>query len=165
MKLKKEFFFLIFLAILWNSCVFVQEEIDSINIEKLSTKDDLNIFESKPVHIDAGDKIYFWSKFDMEYEGNLKMVYQVQVFNDRNENILLLEMDPLDIDTRVMCVETTLNNKTDYSCTGKIHNFSLPVKANFIEFVDAGDYSFKAIMFTNSIDKLDIKESKLIIKK
>jgi len=149
-----------------NSCAFVQEEVDIINIEELTTSsEELKVYKSKTIKIDSGDKIYFWSELDMEYEGNLNLSFQVQIVNDKGENLMLIEMDALDIDTRVMCVETTLNSKTNYSCTGRIHNFISPENMDFLEFEDSGEYSFNVIMLANSYEKIDIKKSKLILKK
>jgi len=161
----KHYIFILIITILSNSCAFIQKEVDIINIEELTTSsEELKIYKSKTININSGDKLYFWSELDMEYEGNLNLYFQVEIVNDKGENLLLIEMDALDIDTRVLCVETTLDNKTNYSCTGRIHNFTSPEDMDFIEFEDSGMYSFNVIMFANSYDKLDITKSKLILK-
>jgi hypothetical protein len=162
----KHSIFIIIITVLSNSCAFVQEEVDIIDIEELTnSSEELKIYKSKTVNINSGDKLYFWSELDMEYEGNVNLYFQVEIANDKGESLMLIEMDALDIDTRVMCIETTSNNKTNYSCTGRIHNFTSPEEMDFVEFEDSGEYSFNVIMFANSYEKIDIKKSKLILKK
>ena len=101
----------------------------------------------------------------MEYKNDINLTFQIEFFNETGEKLGFLEMNPLDVDTKMMCVETSLNSKTNYSCTGRIHNFTVPESYDFIQFEDSGKYSFKVILFSNSYDEIEMKEAALIIKK
>lgn len=147
---------IILISLIICSCGLEQKEVDRIEIEKLSTIEETNVFESSTIYMEKNEKLFFWSKLDMEYDGDLKLTCQVQVFNDKDENIMLLEMNPLDVDTRIMCFEKSINSKTNYSCTGRIQ---------YLQFEDKGEYHFKVIMFANSSVELDMKEAVMILKK
>jgi hypothetical protein len=159
---------ILLLAIILNSCSTKQEDLGSINIEKLTDQNDENglfEFESKPIHVKSGDRLYFWSKIDMEYEGVLEMQCQVQVLNEKDEILEVLVFDPLIVDTTTLCNKTTISGKSTYSCTGRIHNYGHPKFKNFLMFAETGVYHFIAIMYAQISEGLEIEKSLLLIKK
>ena len=52
-------FFTLILLILVFGCTDNQNEVATIVIEKLSSKQELNVYESKPININKGDKSIF----------------------------------------------------------------------------------------------------------
>ena len=159
------FFFTLSFLILFQNCNDKQNEVAAIAIDKLSTKQELNVYESKPIQINKDDKIYFWSYLDIEYADEISLRCQVELYNEVGEKIYFLEMNPFDIDIRSMCTEGKKDGWTKYICTGRIHNFISPESFDFLEFEDPGRFYFKVIMFSNSYDDIDLNKAIIIVKK
>lgn len=160
----RKYLYLLLPFFLLQSCVFLQSEIDRIEIEELSIEE-LRIFEGSELTLQEGDNLHLWSKFDIVYKNDPGLLLQVQILNDKDEILLLMEMNPLNVDTRIMCFKETKNEITDYSCEGRIDDYYRPDDTDHIEIAEDGIYKFKAVLSAFEENIIEFRNCYLIIKK
>lgn len=141
---------------LYISCGIKTEELETIVFEKVSSEDEVYAYESKELYLKKNDQISLWSKLDIEYEDNPNFRYKIQIFSEKEGSIALFELNPLETDQSIMCYEQTLENISEYNCTGRIDKFYME---------DSGNYIFKAAFFSDSDKLINLKEASLLIKK
>ena len=115
--------------------------------------------------LNNGDDIHLWSKIDIKYRDNPYLLFQVQILNDKDEILLLMEMDPLNIDTRIMCIEKIKDGVTEYSCEGRINDYIKPANTDHIEIAEDGIYKFKIVLTGVKENIIELRDCSLIIKK
>ena len=147
---------LIFVIISTISCnSFLGEEIGRINIEKVSTSDENSFPEEITLNLKKGEKISFWSEMDFEYFGEEEFRFLIDIYKD-DELYGDFEIDPLDKSITIGEIKTTIDDKTNWSFTGK--NITLNIDKE-------GKYRFNVLLITSNNPTTVINKSILIIKK
>jgi hypothetical protein len=135
------------------SCSMFAEEIARIPFKQTSNTE-LNIKEIT-LELSKDDKIAIWTDTDIEYEGQLALVYTLELWQD-STNIGVIELNALETNPTLMEVKTSFGNKTSWSYQGKM---------NAITIDNDGTYTFKAILQSSDNKTLLLKKSDLVLKK
>jgi len=147
-------FLLIILLSFVNGCgAFHEKEIGRLSLTQTSS----NELHMKQINLNLkkGDEISFWTKIDIEFEENIRLIYSIEVWKD-DKKLGGLELDALKTNPTMMEVRTNFGNKTSWSFTGKM---------NFISIYEDGDYIFKVALYQSDNSTLKINKANIIFKK
>lgn len=131
------------------------EEVARIPVNEISTDNDNLIVGETSIDLKQGEEIALWSDMDMSYEGDVALRFQLEIIMDTT-SLGIMELDPMDKNITLGEVKTTLNDKTNWSFSGKNGSFKVEEDAN---------YTFKAILIASDNSTLQIDKAELIIKK
>ncbi len=129
------------------------KEVARVEINTISNHE-LSIKETR-LDLKKGDNIAFWTDLDMEYEGDLGLVYNIEVVRDTTV-LGQMELNALDASIKMMEVKTTFGDKTSWSFNGKIGSLGIDTD---------GHYTIKAIIRSSDNPTLNLKKADLVIKK
>ncbi len=135
------------------SCDIMGEEIGRLSFTETSNYE-LNVKELT-LELKKGEKISFWTDTDIEYESDLALVYQLELWQDTGK-IGGIQLNALETNPTLMQVKTQLGNKTSWSYQGKM---------NFFQIENTGKYTFKAIIKSSENPTLKLNKADLVFKK
>jgi hypothetical protein len=130
------------------------EEVGRLPINQVSSEDNL-IKKEASVILEAGDEIAFWFEMDMEYEGDVTILFRISISKD-GKDLGSMDVDPRKKDMTMGEVKTSLGDKTTWSFSGR--GAILPITEN-------GNYKFEAILLASDNPSLIIKKAELVLKK
>lgn len=130
------------------------EEIARIKVESISTEEN---YDWKTIELDlkAGDKIHLWSEMDMDYEGELTLLYQIQIIK-KSDTLGYIKFNPMEKDITLGEIKTSIGNKTSWKFTGH---------ADFWNVKEEGHYFLRAVLVSNANESLKLNKSEIVLKK
>lgn len=141
------------ILVLLSSCSLTGDEVGRLEINKVSSKDNLVIKETK-ITLKKGDKINFWSDMNVTYEGDVALRFRIEILKD-NLPYGALEIDPFEKKISIGEIKTDMNGKVKWSFTGK--NASLNIDED-------GNYTFRGFLMANENSTLEINKAEIAIK-
>lgn len=145
---------IITLLVLAGCSALTGEEVGRLAINKVSSEDNL-IKKEASVALKPGDEIALWSDMDMEYEGDVTILFRVSMSKD-GKDLGSMDVDPRKKDMTIGEVKTSLGDKTSWSFSGR---------GAIIPITEAGNYTFEAILLASNNPSLNIKKAELVLKK
>lgn len=130
------------------------EEVGRLAINKISTEAEI-VKKDATVTFKEGDEIVIWSEMDVEYEGEVSILFRISISRD-GEPLDVIEVDPRQKDMTLGEVRTSIGNKTNWSFSGR--NAVFPVTID-------GAYTFEAILLASENTSLKVKKAEVVIKK
>ncbi len=147
---------LTFLAfpLLLTACGMFGEEVGRLPVNEASTSENGDRKEIT-LNLKKGDEITIWSDMDLEFDGNVSLMFKVEVLKDDKAH-LFIDFDPTDVNVTLGEYESIVGNHTNWSYEGK--NTTFPIEED-------GAYTFKAILLNTATPSLKLKKAELIFKK
>lgn len=143
------------LSIIFAGCdAILGTEIARLPINQVSTEENLIIKETT-INLKAGDELAIWSDMDMEYDGEVSLIFRVEILKN-GKKTGEFEVDPMEKNLTVGEVKTSLMDKTNWSFTGKNSDITIDEDA---------EYTFKAILIASENSSLVINKAELFFKK
>lgn len=130
------------------------EEVGRLAINEVSSGSNTIKKETQAL-FKQGDEIVIWSDMDIEYEGEVSMIFRLSIARD-GEVLDVIEIDPRQKDMTLGEVKTSFGNKTSWSFQGR--NVIFPVSND-------GTYTFEASFVATENESLVVKKAELVIKK
>lgn len=130
------------------------EEVGRLAINQISSEDNL-IKKEASVVLKARDEIALWSEMDMEYEGDVTILFRISITKD-GKDLGSMEVDPRKNDMTIGEVKTSVGDKTNWSFSGR---------GAIIPITEDGNYKFEAILVALDNPSLVIKKAELVLKK
>jgi hypothetical protein len=130
------------------------EEVGRLAINQVSSEENLIKKESSVV-LKPGDEIALWAEMDMEYEGDVTILFRIAITKD-GKNLGNMEVDPRKKDMTIGEVKTSIGDKTSWSFSGR---------GAVIPIAEDGNYKFEAILVASDNPSLVIKKAELVLKK
>lgn len=152
--MKKLIPILVFIITLFGCSTLTGEEIGRLEINTVSTEGNLIIKETV-LDLKKGETIAIWSEMDMKYEGEINLMFKIQVFKNEKE-LGVFEIDPTDKKITIGEIKTSVMGKTNWSFSGKNTQFTIK---------DDGEYTFKGILVASNNPSLEIEKAEIILKK
>ena len=150
----KKYFLLLIIPFLLQSCeAMFGKEIGIIKVNELSTKNDLRIHEIT-LNLKKGDEIFIWSDMNIEYKGDVKLMFQFMINKDEVYKGGL-EFDPTEGNITVGESKSDIMGKTKWS-------FSKKNKTIIID--EGGTYTFQALLKSSENTTLKIHKAEIILK-
>lgn len=140
---------------LLTGCGLTGEEIARLSINEISSDNENLIIKEVMLNLKKDEKIAIWSEMDIEYEGDISLLFRIEILKN-GEEFGGLEIDPTDKNMTIGEMRTSFNGKTDWSFTGK--NSSIKIEED-------GDYTFKAILVASENPTLKVTKAELVLKK
>jgi hypothetical protein len=131
----------------------LKKEVGRLQINMVSTKGNLIIKETN-LGLKRGDVVEVWSDVDVKYEGVLNLLFRIQILKNE-ENIGVLEIDPIDKTITINEIKTSLLGNSRWSFQGKNSE---------IKIEEDGDYTFKGLLVSNTKNLL-INKAEIVLKK
>jgi hypothetical protein len=150
----RELFFLAAVVFLAGCSALTGEEVGRLPINEVSSAANL-IKKETQITLKKGDEIAIWSEMDIEYEGEVSLLFKVSIARD-GEVLDVLQVDPRQKDMTFGEVKTSFGNKTNWSFSGR--NAIFPIATD-------GTYTIEAILLASDDNSLVIKKAELVIKK
>ena len=144
---------IIICAVTLTSCGIMGEEIGRVSFKETSNYQ-LHIKETT-LDLKKGEKISFWTDTDIEYEGELALVYILEIWQDTIK-VGDFELNALKTNPTMMEVKTQLGNKTSWSYQGKM---------DFLKVENNGEFTFKAVIKSSENSTLKLNKADLVFKK
>jgi hypothetical protein len=138
-----------------NSNKEATEEVTRLSIEKVSTSFDSIYEKETTVELKEGDHIHFWSEMELEYEGDINLVFQVKPFRDTT-SIGILKLDALEGDQTLGETKTDVEGKTNWTVSKHMKEIIIEHDAK---------YTFKTILISSPNKTLVLKRADLVIKR
>jgi hypothetical protein len=154
MNMKKLLSFLLIPVIFLACEALTGKEIGRLAINQLSTDDNL-VIKELALDLMQGDEIAVWSDMDFKFEGDLGIVFRLQVLRD-GEELTVLDIDPREKNITMGEVRTDVMGKVDWSFTGKNTSITIDEK---------GTYTFRAGLISDGNPTLEVKKAELVFKK
>ena len=129
------------------------KELARLTIDTLSTPDRF-VMREATLELKKDDVIGLWSHLDLAYDGAAALRMRVRVVKDDND-LQLLELDPMEKNVTVGETKTELNGRTEWSFTGKNAEYTAP---------EDGAYTFKAIVTAEENPSLVVRKAELVLK-
>jgi hypothetical protein len=139
---------------LFGCSAFTGEEVGRLAINQVSSVGNL-IKKEASVVLEPGDEIAFWTEMDMEYEGDVTILFRIAITKD-GKDLGSMEIDPRKKDMTIGEVKTSLGDKISWSFSGR---------GAIIPISEAGNYTFEAILLASNNSSLVIKKAELVLKK
>jgi hypothetical protein len=130
------------------------EEVGRLSINQISSEDVL-IKKEASVTLEPADEIAIWADMDMEYEGEVTILFRISITKD-GKGMGGLEVDPREKDMTMNEVRTTIGDKTTWRFFGR---------GAVVPISEAGTYKFEAILVASENTSLKIKKAELVLKK
>lgn len=131
------------------------EEIARLPINQVSTSNDNLKIEEALLQLKTGEEIVFWSEMDMEFEGDVSLLFRIEILKN-GESYGGVEIDPTDKNMTIGELKTSFMGKTDWSFTGR--NKRLTIEED-------GDYTFKGILLASDASSLILNKAEIVIKR
>ncbi|PLX16324.1 MAG: hypothetical protein C0599_15465 [Salinivirgaceae bacterium] len=130
------------------------KEIGRLEINQVSTEDNMVI---KEITLDLmqGDEVGVWSEMDFKYEGDVGIMFRIQVLKD-GEELTVVDVDPREKNISINEVRTEVNEKVNWRFVGKNTTISID---------ESGLYTFKAGLIASDNGSLEVKKAELVFKK
>ncbi|PLW92194.1 MAG: hypothetical protein C0592_12040 [Marinilabiliales bacterium] len=129
---------LCFLAIC--SCsVFFGDEFERIPIDNVCSRENCSV-ESALIDLEKDEEISLWSDYDVEYEGNLQLEYQIVVVIDEKDTLDMMAFDPFYTNVTINSRSIQMNNHYEESAEAKLCDFTAR---------KTGSYEFNVVVFAN----------------
>lgn len=129
------------------------KEIGRLSVAGVSTDSNFVVGEtSVPLH--KNEEVALWSHMDMEYDGEIDLLFRVRLVRD-SMIVQELEMDPREKNITVGEVQSTFGGHTKWSFTGKNATVTIPAD---------GTYNFQAILVASNPDALKLTTAELVLK-
>jgi len=143
-----------FLPLLLIGCsALTGEEIARLKINKVSTEGNFTAKEAM-LDLKKGDEIAFWSDMDMEYDGDVKILFKVKIFKSTTK-VAQFEIDPTNKNITIGEVKTDIMDKTKWRFSGKNHDLIIEEDAT---------YRITSILVASENPSLKIDKAELVIK-
>ena len=130
------------------------EEIARIKLDRASTGGSPAIKELE-IDLKAGEKIYLWNEMDLTYEGEVALLFQIQVING-TDTLGVMRFNPLDNDMIIGEVKNTVGGITNWEFSGY---------SKFWTIKKDGNYQLKAFLSTNGNETLQMRKADLVLRK
>lgn len=145
---------LVICSLLLVSCgAFLGEEVGRMPFTLLSN-DSTNI-QQISLDLKKDEIITFWAEMDLAYEGELELLYTVEVWQD-TVKIGGFQIDALNTNPTLMEVKTSFNDQTSWSYKGKM---------DFLKIKEEDHYTFKAILQSNDGAIVTLNKADLVLRK
>ena len=152
--MKKSITILTFIILLFGCSALTGEEIGRLEINAVSTEGNL-IIKEIVLDLKKGETIAIWSEMDMIYEGEVNIMFKIQVFKKEKE-LGIFEIDPTDKKITIGEFKTTAMGKTNWSFSGKNTQFKID---------EDSEYTFKEILLASDTSSLEIEKAEIVLKK
>ncbi|WP_346880829.1 hypothetical protein [uncultured Algibacter sp.] len=154
--MKKSVIFLSVVLLFLGCSALMGEEVGRLKINALSIEKNKNlIVKETSLHLKKDDEIAIWSDIDVEYEGDIDLIFRIGI--DRNgEEYGGLEINPMDKSITIGEFKTSINNKTNWSFVGKNSK---------IKIEEDGEYTFKGLLVSSDNPSLKITKAEIVLKK
>ena len=137
------------------SCnVLTGEEIGRIHVEGISSEGNFD-WKATEVDLEAGDKVRLWSEMDMAYEGEIALLFQVQLVKGL-DTLGYIKFDPLEKDIAIGEIKTSVGNKTKWKFSGS---------SEYWEVEESSHYLLRGILVSNGNESLQLNKSDIVLKK
>lgn len=130
------------------------EEVARLTVNAVSTAGH-EVVKEASLQLKKDDEIALWSDMDMAYTGACPVRFQVLVTKN-GAPFQQLELDPTQKNLTVGEVKTTVNDKVNWSFTGKNHA---------LKIAENGTYTFKARLVADANPSLKLTKAELVLKK
>lgn len=107
------------------------------------------------VPLKKDDKIALWSEMDMSYQGEVKLVFQVQVLQN-GQPFQQMAFDPREKNFSVKEVKKNINGDVDWSFMGKNAELTIPLN---------GNYTFRSRLLAEPAHGPEIRKAELVLRK
>jgi hypothetical protein len=155
MKTSLKLFFVCLSSVLFIACAALSsKEVARIAINKVNNTENQE-WKSTSIDLKKGDKLYFWTDLDLEYEGELELNYNVRVIKN-SDTLRVVKLNPLNCKLKMFEKTVSLMGKTSQSYEGNMDAF---------EITDAGKYTFDVILVSNPNETLKLNKADLVLKK
>lgn len=152
MKKKTSLFLLSFCTfLLLQSC---GEEIARLPINQISNEANQGAKEVT-LELKQGEEIAFWSDMDLEWEGQIALIFHVHITKN-GHNYKSLEINPFEKNVTVGEIKTSFGDKTSWSFSGKNSHIKIEEDAN---------YTFRSYLIGSENPSLNLKKAELVLKK
>lgn len=141
-------------VILFSRCNALKEK-EIARLELNHTSNDSLVIAEETIDVKKGDKIAFWDDLKIQFEGDLMLVFTIEIWKD-SIKIGSLRLDALKTNPKLMEVKTQFGNSTKWSFIGRM---------KYIEIDEDATYKFRAAINSNDNSTLVIHKADLILKK
>lgn len=131
------------------------KEIARLPVNQISLDTTHLFIKEATLDLKNGDKINIWSDMDIEYDGDASLRFKIEI-QKNGHNLGVLTIDPMKKNITLGEIKTTLNNKTNWSFSGKNSEFNID---------GDGTYKFRAILISSGNPTLKIKKAEVVFKK
>lgn len=145
----------VLLALLSSCSALMGEEVARLPINQVSVDDNNLIMQETSLELKKDEEIAIWSEMDMEYEGNVALIFRIEMLKN-GESVGVMEVDPTDKNITIGEVQTSVLGKTDWSFSGK--NTAITIEED-------GNYTFKGILVASDNPSLKINKAEVVFKK
>lgn len=136
------------------SCGLTGEEIARLPINEVSTSNAHLTIKEAELDLIKGDKIAIWPEMDFKHEGELDLLFKIEVLKN-GEVYGLLDIDLTDKNIAIGELKTAINGKTNWRFSGK--NSQIAIKED-------GTYTFTGILTASENPTLDITKAEVVLK-
>jgi hypothetical protein len=130
------------------------KEIGRLQINQVSTDNNM-VIKEVTLDLTQGDEIGVWSDMDFKYEGDVGIMFRIQVLRN-GEELTVVDVDPREKNITINEVRTDIMGKVDWSFMGKNTTISID---------ETAAYTFKAGLIASDNGTLEIKKAELVFKK
>jgi hypothetical protein len=151
----KRLLLLVLIPAMFIACeAMLGKEIGRLPINQVSTEDNM-IIKEITLDLVQGDEIGVWSDMDFKYEGDIGIMFRIQVLRN-GEELTVIDIDPREKNITIGEVLTDFNGNVDWSFMGKNTTISID---------ETAPYTFKAGLIANDNGTLQVKKAELVFKK
>lgn len=129
------------------------KEIARATFTNVSTPEKLE-YKSTLIKLEKGEKIWFWTEMNLEYDGSLKLEFLVQFA--KTMGLPSIRLNPLQKDISINETKMVVGNHVSWSFSGRIGSFEAPVAAN---------YDMGTLLLSSDNPTLKLKKAVLVFKK
>jgi len=142
--------------VLFTACdAITGEEIGRIPINQVSVDDNDLIVKETSLDLMKDQVIAIWSDMDMEYEGDVALIFKIEIVKD-GEVVKYLEIDPTKKNITIGEVKTNMMGNVKWSFTGKNSQ---------IKIEEDGNYTFRGILVASENESLILNKAEIVLKK
>ncbi|MEQ9091993.1 MAG: hypothetical protein RIE52_12940 [Balneola sp.] len=150
----KNLFLLLAFSFLMVTCdTLTAEEIARLSFTETSNTE-LNV-EEVSLELKKGEKIHYWTEIDVEYENDLSLVYDIEVWKD-SVKLGGLQGNAFETNPTMMEIKKSFGSKTSWSFAGRM--FTNTIKED-------GNYTFFAVIRSSDNPTLKLNKAELVLKK
>lgn len=143
------------LAMLLSGCDFITgKEVARLAVDRVSTAMERHPQEAT-LMLEAQDQIAVWSDMDLAYDGDMDLLFVVEVLRD-SEPIEQLRIDPSVMNITVRERMTVKNGRTERSYNAK---------HEVVKVDTDGRYTFRAVLLASDTSGLRINKAQLVLRK
>lgn len=155
-KLSFSLFTLLLSVVFLSGCdALTGKEVARLPINQVSRDDNHLIIKDTSINLKKGDEVGIWSDMDIHYEGDIGLMFKMQILKD-GQGYGHLEFDPTDKYVTLGEIKKSLMGKTDWSFFGKNSKFKVE---------ESGNYTFKGILIATDNPSLIINKAEVVLEK